>query len=64
MEREMLQDIKLRSDYVLDTSHLLTRELKIELEKIFINGQKFNSLMVSVVSFGFKYGIPESVVLV
>ena len=64
MEREMLQDIKLRSDYVLDTSHLLTRELKIELEKIFISGQKFNSLMVSVVSFGFKYGIPEDADLV
>ena len=64
MEREMLQDIKLRSDYVLDTTHLLTRELKIELEKIFVSGQKFNSLMVSVVSFGFKYGIPEDADLV
>lgn len=64
MERDMLQDIKALSDYVLDTSHLLTRELKIELEKIFVSGQKFNSLMVTVLSFGFKYGIPEDADLV
>ena len=64
MEREMLKDIKSLSDYVLDTTHLLTRELKIELEKIFVSDQKFNSLMVSVVSFGFKYGIPEDADLV
>lgn len=59
MERKMLRDIKDRSDYVLDTSHVLTRELKIELEKIFVSNKKFNSLMVTVISFGFKYGIPE-----
>lgn len=64
MERDMLKDIKALSDYVLDTSHLLTRELKIELEKIFVSGQKFNSLMVTVLSFGFKYGIPEDADLV
>lgn len=63
-EREMLKDIKILSDYVLDTSHLLTRELKKELEKIFVSGQKFNSLMVTVLSFGFKYGIPEDADLV
>ena len=39
MEREMLKDIKNRADYVLDTSHVLTRELKIELEKIFVSDQ-------------------------
>ena len=64
MEREMLKDIKNRADYVLDTSHVLTRELKIELEKIFVSDKKFNSLMVTVVSFGFKYGIPEDADLV
>ena len=64
MEREMLKDIRERADYVLDTSHVLTRELKIELEKIFVSDKKFNSLMVTVVSFGFKYGIPEDADLV
>ena len=41
-----------------DTSQLLTRELKAELDKIFVQDQKFKNLMITVLSFGFKYGIP------
>ena len=36
----------------------LTRELKAELDKIFVQDQKFKNLMITVLSFGFKYGIP------
>ncbi len=63
-EREMLEDIKAKADYVINTSHVLTRELRVELEKIFLSGKKFKSLMVTVVSFGFKNGIPEDADLV
>ena len=47
-----------KADYIIDTSQLLTRELKLELERIFVDNQNFKSLMVTVLSFGFKYGIP------
>ncbi len=57
-ERKKLDFLKKRADYVLDTSQLLTRELKLELEKIFVNNQEFKNLMITVLSFGFKYGIP------
>ena len=57
-EREKLAFLKREADYIIDTSQLLTRELKVELGKIFIQDQKFQNLMISVVSFGFKYGIP------
>lgn len=57
-EREKLAFLKKRADYIVDTSQLLTRELKQELEKIFIRNQEFKSLMITVLSFGFKYGIP------
>ncbi len=57
-ERQKLNDIKKRADYILDTSQLLTRELKAELERIFVNNQNYNSLYVTILSFGFKYGIP------
>lgn len=57
-EREKLKFLKKRADYIVDTSQLLTRELKMELEKIFIRNQEFKSLMITVLSFGFKYGIP------
>ena len=58
LERSRLAFLREFSDYILDTSQLLTRELKEELEKIFVENQKFKNLMITVLSFGFKYGIP------
>lgn len=58
LEKERMKPLKAEADYILDTSQLLTRELKAELERIFVKNQNFQSLMISVVSFGFKYGIP------
>ena len=58
-EREKIMFLKMRATYIMDTSKLLTRELKLELEKIFVRGQKFCSLYITVMSFGFKYGIPQ-----
>ncbi len=63
-ERERLQFLKEYADYILDTSKLLTRELKSELEKIFVENRTFKNLMVTVLSFGFKYGIPQDADLV
>lgn len=57
-EREILKEIRRQSDYVIDTSSLLTRELKEELDRIFIKNEAYNSLMVQIMSFGFKNGIP------
>ena len=57
-ERKALEFLKKDADYILDTSQLLTRELKAELDKIFVQDQKFKNLMITVLSFGFKYGIP------
>ena len=58
-EREKISFLKLRATYILDTSKMLTRELKAELEKIFVEGKDFKNLNVTVMSFGFKYGIPQ-----
>jgi len=63
-EREKLAPIKSQANYILDTSQLLTRELKAELETIFVNNQKFKNLYVTILSFGFKYGIPSDADLV
>ena len=48
----------------MDTSQLLTRELKAELEKIFVDNQSFQNMIITVLSFGFKYGIPKDADLV
>lgn len=58
LEREKLAFLKKRADYILDTSQLLTRELKAEIEKIFLKNQDYKNLFITVLSFGFKYGIP------
>lgn len=57
-ERNRLAFLKERADYIIDTSHLLTRELKLELEKIFVQNQDYKNLFITILSFGFKYGIP------
>ncbi len=63
-ERAILNDIRIKSDYVIDTSNLLTRELKEELDRIFVQNEEYNSLMVTILSFGFKHGIPADADLV
>ena len=60
----MLNFLKERADYIIDTSTLLVRELKAEIERIFVNNQEFKNFYITVVSFGFKYGIPSDADLV
>ena len=63
-ERKMLFGIRSHADYVIDSSNLLTRELKEELDRIFVKNEEYNSLMITLLSFGFKYGIPVDADLV
>ena len=58
-ERSQIAFLRKEADYIIDTTSLLTRELKAELDKIFIENAQYNNFIVSVVSFGFKYGIPR-----
>ena len=63
-ERELLAKIRSQADYIIDTSQLLTREFKIEMDRLFVANEKRNNLMVTVLSFGFKHGIPSDADLV
>lgn len=63
-ERRRLEFLKKQANYIIDTSHLLTRELKTELNKIFVENQEFKNLFITILSFGFKYGIPADADLV
>ena len=46
-ERQMLNFLKERADYIIDTSTLLVRELKTEIDKIFVNNQEFKNLLIN-----------------
>ena len=63
-ERKILESTRGKADYVIDTTNLLTRELKEEIDRIFVQNEEYNSLMVTILSFGFKHGIPADADLV
>ncbi len=57
-ERAILQDIKNQANHIIDTSTLTPRQLKEEIASIYVEGKAFEGLIISIISFGFKYGIP------
>lgn len=57
-ERVMLKEVKKRATYIIDTSQILTRQLKEQINRIFVENQKYENLVITIRSFGFKYGIP------
>jgi len=63
-EREKTAFLKQQANYILDTSQLLIRELKAQIDKIFVENEVFRNFMITVLSFGFKYGIPSDADLV
>lgn len=58
LEQERLAFLRKKADVLIDTSQLLTRELKAQINKIYQDDQKFDNFFVTLLSFGFKYGIP------
>lgn len=58
-ERKKVAFLRDQADFIIDTSNLLTRELKTELERIFIHDEDYKNMMITILSFGFKYGIPS-----
>ena len=57
-ERQILSFLKKRADYIMDTDSMLVKELRSQLEKIFVENKKYSNLFINILSFGFKYGIP------
>lgn len=57
-ERTKLEEIKAKATYIIDTTNMSTSQLKQEIIHLFIEGGKTERLIINVISFGFKYGIP------
>lgn len=64
LERERLEFLRKKADVIIDTSHLLIRELKAHIDKIYVEDKQFKNFMIMMLSFGFKYGIPSNADLV
>lgn len=57
-ERQRLSEIRKMANSIIDTSNLTSAQLKQELSNIFLEGRKFKGIIINVMSFGYKYGIP------
>ncbi len=58
LEREKLKELKQKAKHIIDTTNLRSAQLKEELNNIYVEGNQSNNLIISIVSFGFKHGIP------
>ncbi|MBM3730397.1 MAG: RNase adapter RapZ [Actinobacteria bacterium] len=63
-ERELLQPVKAEADLVIDTSDLTVHQLKAKLIELFGPSSPSDRLLIGIVSFGFKHGLPLDVDLV
>ena len=63
-EAELLRPVRERADYVLNTTGLTLAMLQHRIYGFFVGDQKRRDILVNVVSFGFKYGIPMDADLV
>ncbi|MCB6416181.1 RNase adapter RapZ [Faecalimonas umbilicata] len=63
-ERKEMEVLRKRASWLVDTSRMLTRELKKEINSIFVENKDYKNLYITVLSFGFKYGIPGDADLV
>ena len=57
-ERTVLAPVRQRAEYIIDTSNLSTAKLRGEVLRLFGDGAAAPAMSVSVISFGFKYGLP------
>lgn len=63
-ERRQTKQVRQEATYVIDTSFLLTRDLRAQLADLFMKGETYYNLNVTIMSFGFKYGVPAQADLV
>ncbi|MEU8024614.1 MULTISPECIES: RNase adapter RapZ [Micromonospora] len=57
VERGLLEEARDQADVIIDTSHLNVNQLRRRIEELF-GGEDARRLRITVLSFGFKYGLP------
>ena len=63
-ERQMLRGMEMRATRVIDTTTMLTRQLRETLLRLYGDGDLDKAISVNVLSFGFKHGMPQDADLV
>ena len=58
-ERQMMAFLKKKADYIIETDSMLTKELRSELEKIFVENKEFKNLFINIL-YGLHYNLPNA----
>ncbi len=58
-ERDILQEIKGNADKIIDTTDLDLKDFQSEIKNNFINGSIKKQMSITILSFGFKHGMPK-----
>jgi UPF0042 nucleotide-binding protein len=62
-EREQLKELRSQANLIIDTSDLTPKQLSNEIVRNFIK-RKYQNIQITLISFGYKYGIPIDVDIV
>lgn len=57
-ERRLLAEIRSQADKIIDTSDLSPQQLKEEITTLYAPGSEEENILITLVAFGFKYGVP------
>jgi UPF0042 nucleotide-binding protein len=57
-ERKLLAEIRSQADKIIDTSDLSPQQLKEEITTLYAQGSEEENILITLVAFGFKYGVP------
>ena len=63
-ERALLKPLRSACDRIIDTTAFNVHELKAHIADIAAKTKKYGSMQINVLSFGFKYGIPQDADLI
>ena len=63
-ERQLLTQVRARANFILDTTSLSIGQLRSELIRLFEGDKPQRAMVVNIISFGFKYGLPMDADLV
>lgn len=63
-EREVLKKLYTFADMIIDTTNLSAHDLRESVKQLYGSEQSINELKITVMAFGFKYGLPKEADLV
>ena len=63
-EREQLKELRSQANLIIDTSNLAPKQLSNKIIRNFIKSSKKQQIQITLISFGYKYGLPTDVDMV